>query len=70
MGPLGIGLVVIVIFVAAKLKFAPETAKEAMQATLLSAERYIKADGLAHSYHAEIAAGRCRAVDVRRHHNV
>lgn len=48
----------IVLYVAAKLNFAPETAKEAMETTLLSAERYIKADGPSHSYHAEIVPGR------------
>lgn len=48
----------IIVLVAAQLKFAPEVAKETMHTTLLTAERYIKADGPAHSYHAEIAVGR------------
>lgn len=48
----------VVIYIAASLKFAGETAKETMETTLLTAERYIKADGHAQSYHAEIASGR------------
>lgn len=48
----------IVIYVAAKLKFAPETAKEAMHTSLLTAEQYMKADGVTHGYHVEIAPGR------------
>lgn len=48
----------VVIYVAAKLNFDAEAVKRTMETTLLSAERYIKADGPGHDYHAEIASGR------------
>lgn len=48
----------IVVFVAAKLKFDAETALATMHATLLTAERYIKADGPAQGYHVEVVPGR------------
>ena len=48
----------IVVWVAAKLKFDAAAAQAAMHATLLTAERYIKADGPAHSYHVEVVPGR------------
>ena len=48
----------LVVYVAAKLKFDPTTAKRDMESTLLSVERYLKADGLSQSYHVEITGGR------------
>lgn len=46
------------VFVALLVNDAPHTRKETLEGTLLSIEKAIKADGPAHSYHAEIAAGR------------
>lgn len=46
------------VFVALKVNATPHTQKEALETTLLTIERYIKADGPAHFYHAEIVGGR------------
>lgn len=48
----------LVVFVALKLNFQAQTQKETMTTTLLTIERYLKADGPANSYHAEIGGGR------------
>lgn len=46
------------VFVALRINNAPHTRKETLESTLLSIERYLKADGPAHSYHVELAGGR------------
>ena len=46
------------VYVALKVNDAPHTQKETLESTLLTIERYVKADGPAHSYHAEIVGGR------------
>lgn len=46
------------VFVALKINAVPHTAKETLETTLLTIERYLKADGQANGYHVELAAGR------------
>jgi len=46
------------VYVALRINAAPHTRKETLESTLLTIERYLKADGPAHSYHLEIAGGR------------
>lgn len=42
------------VFVARKLDFAPQTAKETMETLLTTIERYLKADGLSNNYHVNL----------------
>lgn len=44
------------VFVALQVNAAPHTQKEALGATLVTIERYVKADGLLGGYHAEIVS--------------
>lgn len=46
------------VFAALKINGAPHTAKETLETTLLTIERYLKADGPANGYHVEVAGGR------------
>lgn len=46
------------VFVALNINGVPHTAKETLEGTLLTAERYLKADGPANGYHVELVGGR------------